>query len=103
VSTKFYCLREPFDSLTIVEIEGRAHVTISVAGKRASFDLSKDNATRLAYAIADTNADDATCPARTTSSGLEENFRGLDPDLTLVSEYGKVVTLRRLREEAARG
>ena len=111
MSTSYYHLVAFVERLELEEMTTSDHLDVWFLGDHGARTIQRimvpvGIGRRLAYQLAETDADDATCPMRTLWGGKErgvvvrENQRNLDPDATLVSDAGQVLTVREIRAKA---
>jgi hypothetical protein len=106
MSTSYYHLKHPITSLR-VEMRGEhAHLTIWTNGKNnGTLVLGRDELPDILHMFA-RDAGDGGCPMRTHWGGAEvgavvtENTPGLADDMQIISEYGELLTVGRVRGRA---
>ena len=111
MSTSYYRLRDPFSSMRLKEGKVHDRVTLWEGGALAgTLVVRGGTGKRVALIFADQDCDDSKVPMRTHWGGsgvgavVTVNDRSLADDITLVSEYGDVLTVAKVmaREGAKR-
>ena len=110
MSTNYYHLREPVTAIKVDETElGFRNVWITIGDYDAGYlHLKEEDVSALLLLLGDQAYDDQV-PVRTTFGGkgagllVHERYRGLNPALQLISEYGDLTTLAEVRKLAGAG
>jgi hypothetical protein len=108
MSTSYYRLAEPVTSLRAVTDGQHVRLTVFVNHANAGTLTLREEETRDFVRLLSIS-DDSLCAIRTHYGGDEkgcvvtENTPGMDPSLTLVSEYGEIVSVAEIRRLAGTG
>lgn len=109
MSTSYYRLAEPFTSLRLEEWPGHDRLTVFESHANCgTLTMSRGHGRLVAMRFASRDGDDSSCPMRTHWGGADvgavvdvnESGRGLADDITLISEYGDVLTVGEVKARA---
>ena len=103
MSTSYYRLVEPFTSIRLREEPGHDRATFWESGANCgTLTVSRGVGARLALLFAN-REDDHACPMRTHWGGRDQgsvvtvNDTSLADDVTLISDYGQVLTVAEVK------
>lgn len=105
MSTSYYRLREPFTSIRIEVGNGHDRVTLWTRhGNAGTLTVDRGDGKRIALILVKYGGDNE-CPMRThwggtSGSVVTENQNNLPNEMTLVSEYGEVLSVADVRKRS---